>query len=215
MAEDAGIEAGAPGDRAPEPGAPRGMPGNPLTLTDPGMMRALAHPARLAILFQLGLDGPATATECASVTDLSPSACSYHLRTLARYGLVEEDISADGRERPWRAKVVSFTVPDSPDTPPAARAAGELVVESTRAKVDEVRERYRDRRDEYPADWQEAGGFTHDALHVTADELSELRRRVQQVIGEYRRLDRAERPPGAKRVQAIAEFTPWFSPEEA
>lgn len=191
------------------------MPGNPLTLTDPRMMRALAHPARLAILFHLGLEGPATATECASVAELSPSACSYHLRTLARYGLVEEDSSADGRERPWRAKVLSFTVPDSPGIPPAVRAAGDLLVQSTIAKINEVRERYRDRREEYPADWQEAGGLTHDAVHVTPDELDQLRRRVQQMIGEYRRLDRAERPPGAKRVQAIAEFTPWFSPEES
>lgn len=190
------------------------MPGNPLTLTDPGMMRALAHPARLAILFHLGIDGPATATECASIAELSPSACSYHLRTLAKYGLVEEDTSADGRERPWRARVISFTIPDSPDIPPALRAAGELVVESTRAKVDEVREQYRDRRDEYPARWQEAAGFTHDALHVTPDELDELRRRVLELMGEYRRLDRAQRPPGAKRVQAIVEFTPWFRPDE-
>jgi hypothetical protein len=73
------------------------------------MMRALAHPARIAIWQHLGLEGPATATECAAVAGLSPSACSYHLRTLARYGFVEEDRShaADGRERPWRVKIVA------------------------------------------------------------------------------------------------------------
>ena len=98
-----------------------GMPGNPVRLTDPKMMRALAHPARIAIWLHIGLRGPATATECAEVAGLSPSACSYHLRTLARYGFVEEDraSAADGRERPWRARLLAFTIQDRPDQPAA------------------------------------------------------------------------------------------------
>src|SRR5713226_3824820 len=64
---------------APEPGSAE----NPLLITDPRAMRALAHPARIAILQHLVVDGPATATECAEIAGLSPSACSYHLRALA------------------------------------------------------------------------------------------------------------------------------------
>src|ERR1022692_3219839 len=41
---------------APEPGSPE----LPLRLTDPRKLRALAHPARIAILQHLALDGPAT-----------------------------------------------------------------------------------------------------------------------------------------------------------
>ena len=37
----------------------------PLHITDPRMLRALAHPARIAILQHLALDGPDTATGCA------------------------------------------------------------------------------------------------------------------------------------------------------
>src|ERR1700733_15532457 len=90
---------------------PLGMPGNPIKLTDPKMMRALAHPARIAIVTHLALHGPATATECADVAGLSPSACSYHLRALARYGIVEEDLdsAADGRQRPWGARAGPFS----------------------------------------------------------------------------------------------------------
>jgi len=88
-------ETGAQGDSAEE-GMPGrsiepGMPGNPVKLTDPKMMRALAHPARIAIWTHIAMRGSATATECAEVAGLSPSACSYHLRSLARYGFVEED----------------------------------------------------------------------------------------------------------------------------
>ena len=70
-----------PGYAAPDPGeADSGSQETPVEISDPRALRALAHPARLAILQHLVLDGPATATECAEVAGLSPSACSYHLR---------------------------------------------------------------------------------------------------------------------------------------
>src|SRR5215207_3257321 len=80
-------------------------------VSDPQALRALAHTGRYAILERLQTRGPATATECAEAAGLSPSACSYHLRLLARHGFVEEDTSegattgrrSDGRERVWRA----------------------------------------------------------------------------------------------------------------
>ena len=57
--------------------------GKYVEMTEPSAIRALAHPARMAILAYLD-EGPATATECSTAADESPSACSYHLRTLAR-----------------------------------------------------------------------------------------------------------------------------------
>src|SRR5580693_4404261 len=154
-----------------------GMPGNPVKLTDPKMMRALAHPARIAIWTHIGLRGSVTATECAEVAGLSPSACSYHLRTLAKYGFIEEDraSAANGRERPWRARLLAFTLEDAPDSSPASR----VLVENLRASSEEVRTRYLDRQSEYPADWQRASGETMSAAHVTPDELDELRTKVR------------------------------------
>jgi Helix-turn-helix domain len=66
---------------------------------------------------------PATATECAEIAGLSPSACSYHLRTLARHGFVEEDraSAADGRERPWRARLLAFNISEGPACLPPPR----------------------------------------------------------------------------------------------
>ena len=40
-------------------------------LTDPGVMRAMAHPTRLGII-HVFIDGPATATECSEVVGESP-----------------------------------------------------------------------------------------------------------------------------------------------
>ena len=205
-------ESQTPGKR-PEPG----MPGNPVTLTDPKMMRALAHQARIAIWTYLGLHGPATATQCAEVAGLSPSACSYHLRTLARYGFVEEDraSAADGRERPWRARLLAFTMEEGPDRTAASRVAGQLLVENIRAAAEETRVRYLDRQAEYPAEWRAASGEMFSVAHVTADELNELRAKVLDVLSSYIRLDEAERSPGALPVRVMVDLFPWFGPEEA
>src|SRR5262245_60240338 len=107
----AGVQGAAAGDaltagRAAEPDL--------LRITDARMLRALAHPARIAILEHLALDGPATATQCADVAGLSPSACSYHLRALARFGFIEPapDGAADGRHRPWQTRVLGIDYGD-------------------------------------------------------------------------------------------------------
>lgn len=194
----------------------QGTPGNPVTLTDPRAMRALAHPARIAIWTHLGLGGPATATECAEVAGLSPSACSYHLRALARYGFIEEDLdsAADGRQRPWRVRVIAFHIDNVTDDP-AADVAGRFLTETFRVSMEETRTRYVSRRTEYPADWQRAAGEHHDVVHVSPAELDELRNRVTALMDEYRRLDPAERPAGTLPVRVGLDMFPWFGPEEA
>jgi DNA-binding transcriptional ArsR family regulator len=194
-----------------------GMPGNPVRLTDPKMMRALAHPARIAIWSHIALRGSITATECAEVAGLSPSACSYHLRTLAKYGFIEEDraSAADGRERPWRARLIAFTLEDRPDSSAGERVASRLLVENLRASSEEIRARYLDRQSEYPADWRSASGESFSVAHVTPDELDELRAKVLTLMEPYVRLDPAERSPGALPVRIMLDMFPWFGPEEA
>jgi DNA-binding MarR family transcriptional regulator len=198
-------------------GAEPGTLENPVRMTDPKMMRALAHPARIAIWMHIGLRGSATATECAEVAGLSPSACSYHLRSLARYGFVEEDraSAADGRERPWRARLLALTMEDRPDNPPAERLARRLLVENLRADAEETRVRYLDRKSEYPAAWQIASGETFSVAHVTPDELRELRAKVTEIMAPYVRLEEEERSAGALPVRIMFDAFPWFTPEEA
>lgn len=191
------------------------MPGNPVTLTDPQMMRALAHPARIAILSHLVLQGPATATKCAEVAGLSPSACSYHLRTLARYGVVEEDTdsAADGRQRPWRVRMIAFNIRTNTGDP-TVDLAGRILSDAFRAETDRVRVQYRSRQEEYPAAWQHSLGTTQDMAHVTPDELADLQARFTELMDKYRRLDPATRPPGTLPVWFTFDKYPLFEPEE-
>ncbi|HVI18641.1 MAG TPA: helix-turn-helix domain-containing protein, partial [Gaiellales bacterium] len=61
-----------------------------LRLTDPRALRALAHPTRLRLVGLLRREGPLTATQAGALIDEVPASASFHLRQLAKYGLVEE-----------------------------------------------------------------------------------------------------------------------------
>ena len=200
------------GSSAAEPAA--GMPGHPVRLTDPETMRALAHPARIALWQHLGLDGPATATECAPVVGLSPSACSYHLRQLARFGFVEQDqaAAANGRERPWRVKVISTRIEDLSD--PVAVTAARLLDYSLDEHWQQVRSRYVAQEQDYPADWRRAAGTDRTVLYLTAAELARLREQIRELWLPLVRLSSEPRPPGARPVQGAVDFAPMFGPPD-
>ncbi|MGO1974980.1 MAG: ArsR/SmtB family transcription factor [Propionibacteriaceae bacterium] len=89
-----------------------GVPEQPVRLTDARAIRAIAHEARQQVIHLLFSEGkPYTSTELAAVTGLTPSAMSYHLRALERYGVVERDDGAgDARQRPWRAAGTSLEI---------------------------------------------------------------------------------------------------------
>ena len=188
------------------------IPGKSIKLTDPETMRALAHPARIALWQHLLLEGPATATECSPFAALSPSACSYHLRQLARFGFVEQDqeAAATGRERPWRAVVSSTTIEDLDD--PVAEMAARLLNSSLDEHWREARRRYLAHEENYPADWRRAAGGDQTVLYATADELARLRDQIRELYVPLIRLSGQERPAGAQPVQGVIEFAPLFDP---
>ena len=78
-----------------------------LALTDPRMIRAIAHPVRMALIeaMEQTESRTITATQASELLGESPANCAFHLRTLAKYGFVEEAGGGRGRERPWRAEV--------------------------------------------------------------------------------------------------------------
>ena len=104
-------------ERSPEDAAP-------YRFENPRTFRALAHPARLAIIDALAAGDELTATQCAELTGLSPSATAYHLKLLERYGFAETaPPRPDRRERPWRATGRPTVVDLDTSTPAGASAA--------------------------------------------------------------------------------------------
>lgn len=96
-------------------GGDAGWPSSPVVLVQPTALRALAHPARLAVVEALfGRRVDRTATELAVVAGSTPSAMSYHLRALERHGVVTRaPAGGDGRERRWRAAGDGLRIDDT------------------------------------------------------------------------------------------------------
>ncbi|MGK5680326.1 ArsR/SmtB family transcription factor [Actinoplanes sp. URMC 104] len=171
-----------------------------LRITDPQVMRALAHPARIAIVEHLNDTGAVvTATEVAELVGLSPSASSYHLRELARFGLVEQAPSrGDGRERVWRSTSTGLRVDSGGDDPDVAAATEALVDVFLERDMERARQWIR-RRPAEPDDWRAAGTLTEHRLLLTADELRALTDRVNELVEPYRFRNRMDDPPPGAR----------------
>ena len=175
-------------------------------------MRALAHPARLAILELLHAEGTATATECAHEVGGSPQAASYHLRTLAKWGLVRPAESTDGRETRWElaAHKIEFVGGDeSPAARSAARAVGRRVLEHDEQLV----QRYIEAEADEPKEWRDAATLSSSNLYLTAAELVELAEQIADVIKKYDRPDPADRPDGARRAHVGFRAFPRIEPK--
>src|SRR5829696_6084003 len=173
-------------------------------VTDIDALRTLAHPVRYRILGHLMAVGPQTASECAAVVGETPSNCSYHLRELARFGLVErvDDAPADGRERPWRSTATGWEFRAGDDTgadPVAADANRRL----QHAGVDEearIAHAAIDRMDVLDERWRDAILGQTYGLRLTADELVALGTAIDSLIRPYIGLTRHDAPADAQPV---------------
>lgn len=173
-----------------------GRPEDRRTVTDPRALRALAHPTRLALLDHLMSFGARTASECAEAVGSTPSNCSYHLRALARFGLVERVEAEDGRERPWQSTATGLQLGRADD--PGVQL-GVDTVERFFAdhQVDEEAARLHRaiaRRDSVPPAWREASMLSGYALRLSPDELRELGERLDALIRPYIALTRQDAP---------------------
>ncbi|TVR21224.1 MAG: ArsR family transcriptional regulator [Ilumatobacter sp.] len=192
------------------PPAPAPTPAGTTTptspISDPQRIRALAHPLRIELLDVLA-DEEATATRCAELTGESVASCSFHLRTLAKYGFIEP-AEQRGREKPWRVLERSRRITPDWDDPASVRAAQEF------ASLDLEQESSRllgwiRRAGDLPHDWVEATTMTSATLWLTRDELHELSRAISALTEPFR--DRREhpdtRPEGARRAHLFAATT--------
>lgn len=170
---------------------------------DPRAMRALAHPLRLSLLEQVGLEGSLTATRAAELTGESTASCSFHLRQLAKYGFLEEAEGGAGRERPWRLKSLSHSWTDED------RAADVLDAMLVQRVGPELGEWLRRRRRE-PAEWRKAAPGTYSILFLTPDELEALGQGLLDLALPYaeRVFDPTKRPEGSRPVRLVAAAFP-------
>jgi DNA-binding transcriptional ArsR family regulator len=185
-------------------------------VTELAALKALAHPERAAILKLLMAGRPLTATECASSVDLSPSACSYHLRQLERFGFVERvgeasaDGHSDGRTRRWQATAIGFSLGERPmsEATPEQRAVFTAVIGADRVENDRLIRRFVEHAADLEPAWQDAAVLSTYELWLTPDELEQIGRAVDDVLRPHRARAKQTSEPSARTVHVVFEAFP-------
>ncbi|WP_052499084.1 winged helix-turn-helix domain-containing protein [Streptomyces vietnamensis] len=175
-----------------------------IRLTDPRALRAYAHPLRMSLVGLLRSSGPFTATRAAELTGESVASCSYHLRILAKYGLVEEAPGGRGREKPWRATARYTEWPEYSEDATVAEAADALSTAVAERYFERVT-RALENRHRLPKEWREAEQFGDSLLHLTPEELAGIGERIDELLRPYeaRASDPSLRPEGARPVSIL------------
>lgn len=177
-----------------------------MRISDPKTMLALAHPLRLDLLELLGTGGPATAAQCGRALGVPQANASFHLRQLAKYGLVEDaGHGKDRRERLWR--VVDAGAPLRLDVAGGAVAQRQLervVVErEARAILDSV-----DRKDRDSREWRDVAGTMTAVAVLSAADAAEIRRQWQALLEPFLAGAGSAPGPGQRRVRYFLAATP-------
>jgi DNA-binding transcriptional ArsR family regulator len=175
-----------------------------VVLTDPAAVRALAHPARLAVIDALYAGEVLTATECAARAHVTPSAMSYHLRALEKHGLVVRVASSgDGRQRPYAraGEALRIDLKRGLTSGDDERLAAELLISNS---LDLDRERLlaamrADVASGMPAG-RGGGAYHRETVVLTDDEMTELTSAIDALISPFLADKRTKprRPQGAR-----------------
>src|SRR5580698_10461645 len=174
-------------------------------VTDPKAMRALAHPVRTALLELLRIHQTLTATQASELLGETPANCAFHLRTLAKYGFVEEAGGGKGRERPWRQTYDRMSWRSRVDDPQASQATEALEQVWLDRSMSRARHSLTSAT-RWPKGLENALGATTTRLYVTAEEADQLYTEISQafqhLLGPQNRF-RDRRDPKLRPADAI------------
>ena len=189
----------------------RVRPEKKVEITDPKAIRALAHAARLEVISELySTQVSRTATELAAQTGLTPSAMSYHLRALQKWGIVEPAATAgDARERRWRAAGTDFTINSGGGVASPEFAVLDLELDAFRRRVNAyAKVRDQRRHDGEPAESPGLVVLSSNLLYLTPAQRSDLTAKVFGLLKEYGLDDPDHVPEGAERMATMWSLIP-------
>jgi DNA-binding transcriptional ArsR family regulator len=181
-------------------------------ITDPRVLKVVAHPLRVRLLGLLRSDGPATASELARKVGESSGSTSYHLRELFKYGFIEEDPDQhDGRERRWQARhrYTSWNSRELSETP-----EGREAVKIMRLRQAEILGQTVQEFDEsaWSPEWVEVAGLSDQFYELPPEALREFMARTEELLDEL--AERHAGAPGSTQVHIWVGGIPRTTGEE-
>jgi len=189
----------------------RQRPEKKVEITDPKAIRALAHAARLEVISELySTQVSRTATELAAQTGLTPSAMSYHLRALQKWGIVVPAATAgDARERRWKAAGTDFTINSGGGVASPEFAVLDLELDAYRRRVSAyAKTRDEQRRRSEAVDGPSSVVLASNLLYLTPEQRAELNNRLFDLLRDYELEDPDHVPEGAERMATMWSLIP-------
>lgn len=168
------------------------------------VLKALSHPVRLAVFDRLSVTGCETASSLADFLGESSGVTSYHLRQLARHGLVREvEDRGTARERWWERVpgAITLDVTELKDDPAAYLAATALVDHWEAEREHEFGEFLRRGSAELGDDWFVAAMMQTANLRLDRTQLAEFTTALGGLVNDLLDRYRGEAAPGARPVQ--------------
>ncbi|KAB8288721.1 ArsR family transcriptional regulator [Bifidobacterium ramosum] len=151
---------------------------------DLAQLRAVSHPTRIRIMNIMAAPGSTlTVGDIAARTGESAGTISYHLRQLAKAGLVEQIPSPDGdaRKSCWRATTPKLVVHSDRHTDPAS---AETLAQSVSVTVNEARMRYRQAESSLPEQWRHSlDGMA--ITRLTVEEAEQMQQELMAVANKW------------------------------
>jgi DNA-binding transcriptional ArsR family regulator len=144
------------------------VPSDVFTIERAEQLKALGHPLRLRVLEMLGGEGdrPLTNRELAERLGVDPGRLHFHVKMLARAGLIERTEGGKGREKPYRS--VATTVRVAPQM-----LASHLTSDVQAAMLDEVQRGFEARKEGEFRSAQVTARVTHEQALQLITELVE------------------------------------------
>ncbi|GAB3618891.1 helix-turn-helix domain-containing protein [Glutamicibacter sp. PS] len=188
-----------------------------VSITDPQAIRALAHDARLIVLDELfASQTTRTATELASLCDLTPSAMSYHLRALEKYGYVVRAASeGDARERRWKAAGERLELNTHEGSANAKTAYLNVQLNAFRTRLNtEVERRQREAQAGIVPDPDRPPLLSTGLVFLPEDKQKEFNRRLLDLVYEYEAMATDEqRSIDSRRMFYLISLLPEYPNE--
>jgi predicted ArsR family transcriptional regulator len=158
---------------------------DPRPMSDPRTLRAIAHPTRGRILDELGASGPMRAADLGDALGIPANQASFHLRQLAKYGVIQPapEAARDKRDRVWKLRDERGFRLDVQDIEkrPGGKAAVSVFRQNKAAwahrLVDEVFS-FKKRKDTFSA-------IVDQPLKLTKDEAAEFMGEIDEVLARW------------------------------
>ena len=179
-------------------------------ITEPKAIRALAHAARLEVISELySTQSSRTATELAQQTGLTPSAMSYHLRALQKWGIVvPAETAGDARERRWKAAGTDFAINSGGRVASPEFAVIDLELDAFRRRAHAYAAVRNEQRQRGESPESSSVVLASNLLYLTPGQRSELTGRVFELLREYELEDPSVIPQGAERTATMWSMIP-------